>query len=110
MPDRESLRDVLTELAAGDPAPLPACEDWQATIERIHVTGRVHAITEEIFDYFLDVLPPKLHGGPWFAFAEGQQPLTIFWRNRGTHYCRRLTEEETGHICTASGLSRNYGC
>ena len=85
-------------------------EEWEQTIERTHVTGRVHEITEETWFYFLEVLPPKLLRGRWFAFAEGQEPLTIFWRRNGIHYCRRLTEEETDRVCAASGLPRNYGC
>jgi hypothetical protein len=89
---------------------LPHCGPGScARIERIRVTGRIHEITEEFSLYFLDVLPPKIHGGWWFAFADGQEPLTIFWQSAGKRYCRRLTDDETARLCNASGLPPDYG-
>ena len=73
------------------------------------VADRIAQITEETWYWFLEVLPPKLHGGSWFAFAEGQEPLKIFCRQRGQHFCRQLTWEETWRVCEASGLPRDYG-
>jgi hypothetical protein len=104
-----ALKDTLSLLMAGEATPQPDGEDFPAAIERIRVTGRIHEITEEFSLYFLDLLPPKIHGGWWFAFADGQEPLTIFWTSAGKRYCRRLTEHETTRLCEASGQPQDYG-
>jgi hypothetical protein len=73
--------------------------NWQDTIEAMH-SGAVIEIDEEIFDYFLEVLPPVyMHrfmeiGGRRrqvvFGFAEGAEPVTAFWREGVRFYCQRM--------------------
>ncbi len=108
-PAGETLKGFLTGLAQADATDQPDVEEWTQTIERMHVTGRIHEITEETWFYFLEVSPPKIHGGSWFAFAEGTEPLTVFWQRRGKHYCRRLTDTETARVCDLAELPANYG-
>lgn len=106
---RGGFSALYRDLTIGDAVPRPEPEEWGDTIERIHVTGRINEVTEETYWYFLEVLPPKMMRSNFFAFAEGQEPLTLFWESNGKHFCRRLTEEETTRFCEASGLSKNYG-
>ena len=107
----ETLNDVLVSLTQGVPvSEQPEGEEWSAAVERMSVADRIAQITEETWYWFLEVLPPKLLRGNFFAFSEGQEPLKIFWRRRGQHFCRQLTWEETWRVCEASGLPRDYGC
>jgi hypothetical protein len=87
---------------------LPDNEDWSGLIQRISVPGQINEITEETYFYFLEVLPPRLFNGNQFCFAEGSEPLRLFWRRKGRHFCRQLTWDETRHVCDASGLPREY--
>ena len=109
-PAGETLQCLLAPLTAeADATPQPENEPWPKTIERISNAARIAEITEETWWYFLEVLPPKLHAGNWFAFAEGQEPLRIFWRKRGKHYCRQLTEEQSMQVCELTDLPKDYG-
>jgi hypothetical protein len=76
--------------------------------------GEIAEIDEEMFYYWLEVLPPKgfngeqngeamtmiRMGGQWkrqddsvqrfsFAFAEGYEPLTVFWQKDGRYFAQR---------------------
>ena len=105
-----SLARVYADLKdCSDVTELPEEEDWPALIQRISVPGRINEITEETYWYFLEVLPPRLFNGNEFCFAEGDEPLRLFWFRQGRHFCRQLTPEETHHVCDASGLPRDYG-
>jgi len=108
---RESLSDLMQSLTQGDTeiVPEPEGEEWDRMIHRIHNTGRIHQVSDDTYWYFLEVLFPKWMQGSFFAFAEGQESLTLFWHRGTQHYCRRLTEEETTRFCRASGLVPNYG-
>jgi hypothetical protein len=53
--------------------------------------GREHRITEDVYDYFLEVLPPVMMGRilyqrkSWgFGFAEGAEEVTLFRRDRAS--------------------------
>ena len=106
----ETLNELLTSLTTGVPAvEQPDDEPWPDVIARLQVEGRIAEFTEEVWYYFLEVLPPKLLRGSWFAFAEGQEPLKMFWRRQGKHYVRQLTWEETHRLCDATGLPKDYG-
>ncbi len=77
-------------------------------------TGMISEIDAEMFDYWLGVLPPVGAnkeqncesmlmigiGGQWvrkdgslqrfsFAFAEGMEPITIFWQEDGRYFAQR---------------------
>lgn len=64
-------------------------------IGRTTVSGAIHEVTEETWDYFLDVLPPRWMGRGMFAFAEGWEPFRLFWKRSGKFFCRQLSWDET---------------
>ncbi len=103
----------MLKLMTGDAGPLPANETWPDMIRRIHVASRIHRVSEETYYYFLEVLPPKWMNGRAFAFAEGQDPLQLFWfRGRDPdldHLTRQLTDDEIDRFCRFVRLPRNYG-
>ena len=105
-----SLARIYADLmTCSDSTDLPEDEDWRCLIQRISVPGRINEITEETYWYFLEVLPPRLFNGNRFCFAEGDEPLRLFWSRTGRYFCRQLTREETHRVCDASGLPRDYG-
>jgi hypothetical protein len=68
-------------------------------IARIIVPGRIVEVTEECYWYFLEVLPPHHMRCSMFAFAEGADPLRLFWRKDQRHFCQQLTPDETATYC-----------
>ena len=81
-------------------------EAWEEMIAAKNSGAKIE-ITEEVYDYFLEVLPPaymgrvaKLPGiGPRlvdFGFAEGAEPITAFWRENGKFYCMQTNEMNRG--------------
>ena len=106
----KTLEALLRSLTTGVPtAEYVENEEWPNVIARLQVEGRIAEISEEVWYYFLEVLPPKLLRGSWFAFAEGQEPLKLFWRKQGRRYGRQLTWDETHRLCDATGLPKDYG-
>ena len=105
----DTAKSYLTSLTKAPISEQPEQEEWSATVERLSIPGRIAEITEETWFYFLEVLPPKLHFGNAYAFAEGVEPLRIFWRRNGKHYGRQLTQGETDRVCELTGLPKNYG-
>jgi hypothetical protein len=94
------LSQLLAELTTGPVTPLPESEEWTGVIERITTESVVQEVSEETFDYFLEVLPPKYMGlGGCFVFAEGAEPFRFFWRRSGKFFCRRLSWQETKEFC-----------
>lgn len=109
----ENFQTFMLGLTTGDAEPLQKNEPWPDMIRRIDVAGRIHRVAEETYWYFLEVLPPKWHSGPAFAFAEGQDPLQLFW-SRGVHeqseyFTRRLTDDQIVRFCRLVRLPLDYG-
>jgi len=69
---------------------------WSRFIEAMH-SGEEVEVDEEMYYYWLEVLPPvfmyKVIDGKRyeFGFAEGAEPVTVFWRKDGRFFCRRTT-------------------
>ena len=84
--------------------PRPDNETWTALIERITPLGRVCVVDDETFDWFLECLPPKAMFKGGYAFAEGAEPLRLFWKRKGQCFCRQLTWEETQEFCRLVGI------
>jgi hypothetical protein len=103
----QTLRDMI--LACDRQTDLPETETWDEVIGRVRVANAIHEINEETYWYFLEVLPPKWFNGNLFAFAEGQEPIRLHWRNRKRYFCRQLTQEQTDRFCETVGLSKAYG-
>lgn len=106
----ENFTAVMRELTTADIiTELPDNEEWAAMIERIKATEAIHKISEETYWYFLEVLPPKWQGGRGYAFAEGEEPLQLFWeQHRDDYRTRSLTWPETERFCEASRTSKRY--
>jgi hypothetical protein len=62
-------------------------------------------VSEEVFFYFLEVLPPRWMNGSMFAFGEGCGPFRLFWQHDGRFFGRELTEEETVRFCQLTGTA-----
>jgi hypothetical protein len=70
--------------------------DIDAMIEATE-RGDIHETTADVFDYFLDVLPPVSMGKAYeipgrgtirtsFGFAEGYERVRAFWEEDGKFY------------------------
>jgi hypothetical protein len=94
-----TLGEFVAFLRQAELVALPAGESWKDMIERIHRTGLVHFVDEETYTWFLECLPPKYQTGGFYAFAEGAEPLTLFWRREEQFFARRLTDLETAEFC-----------
>lgn len=77
-------------------------ENWAEFIAAEN-RGEQLEVDEDIFDYFLEVLPPvymyrtvELPNGTQvrttFGFAEGAEPVTAFWKLDGRYFCQRTKE------------------
>jgi hypothetical protein len=112
-PAVDTLRTLITSLTVGEADPLPEAEAWPSMIERIHAVGRIHRISAQVYDYFLEVLPPRWMRGNYFAFAEGQEPLQLFWSRDTGHSAdyltRHLSPDELEKFCRLAGLPSDYG-
>lgn len=69
--------------------------DWKEFIERAMRSGAVVRIDAEIFDYFLEVLPPiymNRKGATGrhvsFGFAEGAEHIVDFWKIDEQRVCQ----------------------
>lgn len=66
--------------------------DFAAFVEVMH-SGEKLECDQELFYYFLGVLPPVWMKGPSFGFAEGQDLITRFWAEDGRYFA-----QSTGRI------------
>ena len=108
-PAAGELKEYVYSLFEGDADPLLENEEWAAAVARLSVPGRINEISEEVYYEFLEVLPPKLLRGSFFAFAEGQEPLRVFLRRQERYLGRLLTQEETEKLCELTELPKDYG-
>lgn len=101
-----TLRAYIAALQQAAIVPRPPTEDWTAHVERISVPGRIAEVTEEDWDYWLDVLPPKWIRGGQFCFGEGADAFRLFWYDRPMqrYLCRQLTWDETVRFCHLAGI------
>jgi hypothetical protein len=103
MPAR-TLAELVAELQNAEVIPRPDDEAWPALISRISTVATIAEIDEETYFYFLEVLPPKFMRQSLFGFAEGSEPLRLFWKQRGSHFCRQLDWDETVTFCRFAGI------
>jgi hypothetical protein len=86
--------------------------DWQALMTAWH-SGKRCQISEEVFNYFLEVLPPvymnrnvvTLSGlavRADFGFAEGEEPITAFWTSGDDSVGKRFFLELTAKMARGS--------
>ena len=85
--------------------PVYTMATWKPMIEAMH-SGNVFEMDEEVWMYWLEVLPP-IHMGRVvdidgervrcaFGFAEGVEPITDFWRRDGRYFGKRSTRINRG--------------
>lgn len=94
-----TLGEFVAFLRQAETVPRPPGENWKAMIDRIHRTGLIHEVDEYTYDWFLECLPPKYQTGGFYAFAEGAEPLKLFWCRDGRFFVRPLTDAETREFC-----------
>lgn len=101
-----TLSAFIAQLKEGEVIPRPETDDWKTHVEHISAEGRIAAITEEEYDYWLEVLPPHWMRGSQFCFAEGAEAFRLFWHDRQTdrYLCRQLMWDETATFCQLSGV------
>src|SRR5579872_503612 len=104
----KEFQSFLSRLSVAEYTPRPDNEGWNAMIARISNPGTLADIDEETYDYFLNVLPPKQRLGAAYAFAEGAEPLRLFWRSGRRYLCRQLTWDETRDFCRLTQMSFPY--
>src|SRR5262249_49989665 len=105
MPMSSGLKHFLAHLSAAERIPLPVTDEWTTHVRRISVPHRIAEVSEEHYWYWLEVLPPHYQSGSLFAFAEGREPLRLFWQEAdGRRWCRQLTWDETRTFCTLAGI------
>ena len=93
-----TLHSFLQALDHGPIVPRPSFESWPAMIERTKPPGFIYIIDQDTYLYFLEVLPPRWMHRSYFAFAEGCEPVRLFWCNHH-YYVRPLTWDETNLFC-----------
>ena len=94
-----TLGEFLAHIQEVETIACPATEEWGDLINRISVPGRIAEVGEDTYWYFLEVLPPKHMRCSMFAFAEGAEPLRLFWRREDKHFCLQLTLAQTAEYC-----------
>lgn len=100
-----TFKELVAQLQAAEIVPRPEDESWKAMIDRISIPAKIASIDEETYWYFLEVLPPKYQRGNLFAFAEGAEPLRLFWQRGDAYFCRQLTWDETKEFCRLACIS-----
>jgi hypothetical protein len=78
--------------------------DWTRHVYEISIIAQIVSITEEDWNYWLEVLPPRWMSGAHFCFAEGEEPFRLFWATKeGGFFARQLDVEETLRFCAITG-------
>ena len=62
-------------------------------------SGSITRLHRSAFNYYLEVLPPKMMQDNWFVFLEGGGDPTLFWTPRagGAFYCKSFSRNEIGY-------------
>ena len=103
--------EYLARLKAGQVLPLPqGQEEWADHVRRISAEGQIAEVSEEQYDYWLEVLPPRWMNGSHFCFAEGAEAFRLFWHDRttGRFLARQLSWVETLRFCELARIARPY--
>jgi hypothetical protein len=103
----KTLGELIALMKDGPATKQPRHEEWSNTVARITVPGRVNEVSEDTYLHYRDSLPPRWQqkSGSVFAFAEGSEPLRVFWRVGINFYSRQLTEEESEAFSRLAGIT-----
>ena len=86
-----TLAGCFRELSEGEAVPIPeGGETWRDMFDRIDAEGRIAEVDADAYWWYLEVLPPVWTDGDAFCFAEGMEPLRVFWRRGSQYFCRQL--------------------
>src|SRR5215468_945545 len=94
-------KEFLTKLKSGQVMPGTSGDtDWTRHVSEISVPAQIVSLTEDDWNYWLEVLPPRWMSGSHFCFAEGEEPFRLFWQTSGARFfVRQLTWDETRTFC-----------
>ena len=100
-----SFEDYLAQLKRGDIAiAMPGFVDCLAHLDDISVPEQITLISDDDYQYWLQVLPPRWIRGSDFCFAEKDQEFRLFWKEDGSYFVRQLTTDETLLFCSLAGI------
>jgi hypothetical protein len=99
-------KELLLRLKSSPATPgTPGDTDWTRHVFEISVPGQIVSLTEDDWNYWLEVLPPRWMSGSHFCFAEGEEPFRLFWSTKdGQFFARQLNAEETLEFCSLAGI------
>jgi hypothetical protein len=99
-------KELLSRLKSGTAVPGTRGDtDWTRHVCEISVPGQIVSLTEDDWNYWLEVLPPRWMSGSHFCFAEGEEPFRLFWTTKeGQFFVRQLDAEETLRFCELAGI------
>ena len=89
------VRDLLAAETPIDHSMLVEGDDvgWRALIVDMNA-GRLLQVPEWVYDYFLNVLPPKGFTPGGFVFCEGEDVPTVFLARGGRYYAMQHEDVE----------------
>src|SRR5207253_4918766 len=96
-----TLAEFIAALKHADIVCRPAEEDGQELMQPFCPPGRIFEVSEDDYDYWLNVLPPKWIRGGHFCIGEGADCFRLFWFDKQTerYLARQLTWDETVLFC-----------
>ena len=99
-------KEFLANLKSGQVMPGTSGDaDWTRHVYEISVPGQIVRLTEDDWNYWLEVLPPRWMSGAHFCSAEGDEPFRLFWATKeGKFFGRQLSVEETLAFCSLAGV------
>ena len=107
--DAFNLTMYVHHLVSGCPVATPERDETRERLmKRSSVPGRIVEVNADTYWWYLEILPPRWIDGDAFCFAEGMEPLRLFWRRGSRYFCRQLNWEETFTFCDLAGIPRDY--
>jgi len=104
-----SLQEYIEHLMTGPHLPPPGEPVSPADIlQRTQTEGRIVEVSQGVYWWFLEVLPPHWMDGHRFCFAEGAEPFLLFWQQERRYFCRQLTLDETHAFCDLADIPRDF--
>jgi hypothetical protein len=104
---RHPVRDLAEVPTDAEAAMIYTRQHWEAFMKAVHAGERCQ-IDQDIYDYFLDVLPPKFMYAPVelvngeritaaFGFAEGAMQVIAFWRGEANYFAQQTKVWSNGY-------------
>jgi hypothetical protein len=97
--DLKAFVDELMKSADRPLIRLDGMEDLASELTPALAPGEAVEVSEEIYDWFLEVLPARWLLGRCFCYAEGLEPFRFIWCRGRRYFMRQLSWEETSTLC-----------